>query len=126
MVFQRFWYRFFTFPKTKAIFLLKILKFNNNNNNNDQLNIIPKKLRLRNSFFYNKVQTVKGFPSSRTWSLTPGIRKRAVERSRTMSAVLVWPCRIPPFTTIWWRRRSWAASVLFCVSRALILSYNKI
>ncbi len=33
-----------------------------------------------------------------TWSLTPGMRKRAVERRRTMRAVEVWPCRIPAYT----------------------------
>jgi hypothetical protein len=30
-----------------------------------------------------------------TWSLTPGMRKRAVERRRTIRAVEVWPCLIP-------------------------------
>ena len=59
-----------------------------------------------------------------TWSLKPGMRKRAVERRRTMRAVLVWPCLRPPLTTIWWSLLSWAASVLFWLSRALIFSYK--
>ena len=59
-----------------------------------------------------------------TWSLKPGMRKRAVERRRTMRAVLVWPCLSPPLTTIWWSLLSWAARVLFWLSRALIFSYK--
>ena len=60
------------------------------------------------------------------WSLKPGMRKSAVERSSTMRAVLVCPCRSPPFTTIWCSRRSWAARVLFWLSSALILSWTRI
>ncbi len=30
-----------------------------------------------------------------TWSLTPGMRKRAVDRRSTIRAVEVWPCLIP-------------------------------